>query len=136
MADGRLVVVLRTGSPPRVTNLNLGLMLGDPLGHPTPPSCDELERGLPVRYVVIFRGRCPGDLELIEGQVKPNRFIVGRHEVLEVEEVYKLLEPVEEREEVRVGGEDGEEVRVGVFEDAGGGDPQALCCSDAGCTQE
>jgi hypothetical protein len=71
-----------SGSPPRATNLNLGVVLRDPRGHPTPPSRDDLQRGLPVRHVVIFCGRCPGTLEVVvEGQVEPNRFVVGRHEV-------------------------------------------------------
>lgn len=36
-----------SGSPPRAMNLNLWVVLRDPLGHPTVPCCDELQRGLP-----------------------------------------------------------------------------------------
>lgn len=39
-------------------------------------------------------------------QVEPNLVVVGRHEVLPVEKLHELREPVAEREEVRVGVED------------------------------
>lgn len=79
-----------------LADLNLGMVFHDPLGHPAGPPFDELQRGFPVRHVLLGCGRCTGTLEFFQRQVELNLLVVVRHEVLEKEEGHELLEPAAE----------------------------------------
>lgn len=86
------------------SDLNVGVVLLDPVGHPVAPQPDEHQRGFLNPDVLVLRDRDAGAREdrvliLIEEE---SDLPLRRHEILEVEELHKLLERAEEFEEVPI----------------------------------
>lgn len=85
------------------SDLNVGVVLLDPIGHPVAPQSDELQRGFTNPDVLVLCGRDAGAIEVLvllpEEEVDLS---LRRHEVMKVEELHELLERAKELEEVPV----------------------------------